>query len=76
MSNPFTELRDQLSIPEERFDIALVTDVSADKLTIETEDGIVKTVWGTAAPGDYVIVQGKTVLGRVNDENTITAYVP
>lgn len=76
MSNPFTELRSQIAVEEKRFDIVYVLSSVNDKLTVETEEGIIKTVWGIAAPGDSVIIQGKTVLGRVDDETTITAYVP
>lgn len=76
MSNPFSELRSQIAVETERFDIVHVVSSVNDKLTVQTEEGIIKTVWGKATSGDYVIIQGKTVLGRVSDETTIIVYVP
>ena len=75
MSNPLIETQDLIRKKSVIY-IGTVTNVINDKITILTENGAYKTVWGTASIDSTVLIKDETIIGAVNAEDEIIVSIP
>ncbi len=65
-----------ISAPPDKYRVATVLSVINDKVTVETEDGVILQVWGTAIQGQEIMIKGDSILARIDKQDTLNAYVP
>ena len=76
MSNPLVSLKNILKKHSAGYRISQVKAIDGQKLTTETETGIILTIWGSANLYDWVISKGDQVLGKISAKDTQVVYVP
>lgn len=75
MSSSLSALKNIFKKQDSVYRLSKVIAVDGEKITTETETGIILTVWGLANVSDWVITGGDQILGRVSLQDTQTVYV-